>query len=209
MPIFLRISLVYLFLLFYLNSHSQNIDIESLYQIQRQRNISHYPFMNGLSVSVYPTGILMPVSYFTMAYIFKDSVLLQKSWQSVISIGSSIIINTGIKYIINRQRPYEQYSRIIPLQREHTPSFPSGHTSTAFNIATFLSLNYPKWYVIFPSYIYAISVGYSRLYMGVHYPSDVLMGAFVGAGTAYLTYIGYKKYFQKKLKSKAKYDIYH
>lgn len=199
----------YTFIVFSYSAASQNADIEYLYQIQNHRNASHYSLMNGLSVSVYPAGFLMPVSYFTMAYIFKDSVLLQKSWQSVVSVGSSILINTGIKYIINRQRPYEQYSQIIPLQREHTPSFPSGHTSTAFNIATFLSLNYPKWYVIFPSYIYAISVGYSRLYMGVHYPSDVLMGVFVGAGTAYLTYIGYKKYFQKKLKSKAKYDIYH
>jgi len=57
----------------------------------------------------------------------------------------------------------------------------------AFANATALSLKYPKWYVIIPSYFWACSVGYSRLNLGEHYPSDVLAGAIVGAGSAFLS----------------------
>ncbi|MDO9339524.1 MAG: phosphatase PAP2 family protein, partial [Bacteroidales bacterium] len=50
------------------------------------------------------------------------------------------------------------------------------------------TLAYPKWYIIVPSYTWASTVAYSRMDLGVHYPSDVLIGALVGAGSAYLTY---------------------
>ncbi len=79
--------------------------------------------------------------------------------------------------------------------------FPSGHTSLAFAIATSLSLKYPKWYVIAPSYVWACSVGYSRMNLGVHYPSDVLAGAVLGAGSAFLTY-KLNEWFWKKQNNK-------
>jgi membrane-associated phospholipid phosphatase len=55
-------------------------------------------------------------------------------------------------------------------------------------LATSLSLQYPKWYVIAPAYLYAGTVAYSRMDLGVHYPSDVLSGAIIGSGSAYITY---------------------
>jgi membrane-associated phospholipid phosphatase len=76
---------------------------------------------------------------------------------------------------------------------------PSGHTSSAFSTATSLSLNFRKWYVVAPAYTYAAAVGYSRMYLGVHYPSDVLVGALLGSGTAYLTWK-----INKKLQNKRK-----
>ncbi|HSC36729.1 MAG TPA: phosphatase PAP2 family protein, partial [Chitinophagaceae bacterium] len=66
-------------------------------------------------------------------------------------------------------------------------SFPSGHTSSAFAMATSISMSYPKWYVIAPCYLWAGTVGVSRIVLGVHYPSDVLAGALVGMGSAYVT----------------------
>jgi membrane-associated phospholipid phosphatase len=59
----------------------------------------------------------------------------------------------------------------------------------AFATATSLSLAYPKWYVIVPSFAYAGTVAYSRMHLGVHYPSDVAAGAVIGAGCAYLTFL--------------------
>ena len=64
------------------------------------------------------------------------------------------------------------------------PSFPSGHTASAFALATSLCIKYPKWYVIAPSALWACSVGVSRMNEGLHYPSDVLAGAAIGAGCA-------------------------
>ena len=76
-------------------------------------------------------------------------------------------------------------------------SFPSGHTSTAFCTATSVALRYRKWYFVAPSYLFATSVAWARMYQGVHYPSDVFAGAVIGAGSAWA---GYKiqKWMERK-----------
>jgi undecaprenyl-diphosphatase len=56
-----------------------------------------------------------------------------------------------------------------------------------------LSLAWPKWYIIVPTYTWAGTVAYSRMDLGVHYPSDVLIGALVGAGSAWLCHEVNKK----------------
>jgi membrane-associated phospholipid phosphatase len=92
------------------------------------------------------------------------------------------------------------------MENERFHSFPSGHTSNAFVTATSLSLNFKKWYVILPTYAWATAVGYSRMHMGVHYPSDVFAGAIVGAGSALITYKAnqwIKSYYEKKFVNKS------
>lgn len=100
------------------------------------------------------------------------------------------------KRLVHRPRPYISVDGIAPRDRQHQDdevfdpySFPSGHTSSAFAIATSLSSSYPKWYVIVPSMAWATTVGVSRVWLGVHYPSDVLVGAGIGAGTAILVHL--------------------
>ena len=107
-------------------------------------------------------------------------------------IGASFLVTTifatTLKHAVNRARPFETYPDVQKLSAGGSSSFPSGHTSDAFSTATSLSLAFPKWYVIAPSYTYDTLVGYSRMHLGVHYPSDVLAGAIVGAGSAFLCY---------------------
>ncbi|HEU4718905.1 MAG TPA: phosphatase PAP2 family protein, partial [Bacteroidia bacterium] len=91
----------------------------------------------------------------------------------------------GLKYTVNRPRPFVTYPDIIKKTKAGSKSFPSGHTSSAFALATSVSLAYPKWYVIAPSYAWACAVGYSRMRLGAHYPSDVAAGALIGAGCAW------------------------
>ena len=69
-----------------------------------------------------------------------------------------------------------------PLSAESSFSMPSGHTSLAFHTATFLTLTYPKWYVAAPAYMWAGATGYSRAYLGVHYPSDIAFGGCLRRG---------------------------
>jgi membrane-associated phospholipid phosphatase len=92
-----------------------------------------------------------------------------------------------LKKSVNRNRPYVTYPFLQNYKIENDSSFPSGSTSVAFSAATSLSLSYPKWYVIAPAALYASGVGYSRLHLGVHYPSDVLAGAVLGAGSAFVS----------------------
>jgi len=135
----------------------------------------------------------------TMALIEKNDDLLKNTLYVGVSIGVSAGMTYALKYSVNRTRPYITYPslNVDPAFYESSSSFPSSHTSVAFATATALSLKYPKWYVIAPSYFWACSVGYSRMNLGVHYPSDVLAGALIGAGSAYVTNLLNNWYWKK------------
>ena len=93
-------------------------------------------------------------------------------------LGSSLIVYTS-KRLINRRRP-------LDIRDTDTPALPSGHTANAFIIATILGKHHPKFKI--PLYIVAGMVGFSRIYLGRHYASDVLIGATVGTGVGLLVW---------------------
>jgi undecaprenyl-diphosphatase len=96
------------------------------------------------------------------------------------SVVSADVLADLLKALVHRHRPYEH--QIGPSERTH--SFPSGHASTAFAGATMLGFYLPRWRV--PLYGLAVLIALSRLYNGVHYPTDVLAGALLGTATALL-----------------------
>ena len=83
-----------------------------------------------------------------------------------------------LKGLFARARPYEVLQGLHVLDREPFASFPSAHAANAFMAAYLLAEAYPKYSDYF--YILAALVALSRLYLGVHYPLDVLGGALVG-----------------------------
>lgn len=93
--------------------------------------------------------------------------------------------NVVLKEWIARPRPYDAVDTIVPLIREPRDySFPSGHTTASFASALVLFRLLPKKYGI-PAVCLAGMIGFSRLYLGVHYPGDVLGGFLVAlAGSA-------------------------
>ena len=129
----------------------------------------------------------VPVAMAVASWINHDKQLFKDAVYVGSSVAGTFVLTYGMKYLFDRQRPYERYPhRVHPFSTESSPSFPSGHTATAFALATSLSIKYPKWYVIAPSAVWACSVGVSRMNEGVHYPTDVLAGAAIGAGCAVL-----------------------
>jgi membrane-associated phospholipid phosphatase len=114
--------------------------------------------------------------------------MFQNGIKSGIAITATVSVYTLLKYVINRKRPYDAYPDIDKLANESTPSFPSGHTASAFCTATSLSLMYPKWYVIIPAYSWASLVAYSRMHLGMHYPTDVIVGVLLGVSASLLTF---------------------
>jgi membrane-associated phospholipid phosphatase len=86
-----------------------------------------------------------------------------------------------VKVVVGEKRPNDPGPLVaIP----HSHSFPSGHTATAFAGATMLSFFMPRAAPAF--YVLAAAIAYSRLYVGVHFPLDVVGGAAIGIATALL-----------------------
>jgi len=132
--------------------------------------------------------------------IQKNKTIQKQAYETLGSIAIAAIFSEGFKVITDRERPYQKYTFIHAKDAsEQGKSFPSAHTSLAFATATSLTLEYKKWYVAVPAYVWAASVGYSRLYLGEHYPSDVLGGAAIGVGSAFLSHWLTKKYSNKFL----------
>ena len=180
---------------------SQNIDIQTLRFLNSPKTQSSDNFFKFASNTYTEVTVGIPVTIGIVGLIQHDDELLRNACMIVVANGINWGVTTALKYSINRKRPYETYPDIMKKSDGGNPSFPSGHASSAFATATSLSLAYPKWYVIAPSYLWAGTVGYSRLHLGVHYPSDVLGGMIVGAGSAWLSYkanIWLNHYYAKK-----------
>lgn len=94
---------------------------------------------------------------------------------------SLLFTNVILKNIFQRPRPWVDCAALIPLVAEHDPnSFPSGHTSAAFAFAFGSLRALPKRWMKVSVVVLAALMALSRLYVGVHYPSDVLAGFVVG-----------------------------
>lgn len=181
---------------------AQNADIDVLQSIHVGRNERLDAPLKFVTHTVTPAAFAVPLTVFTVSLIRKDSSLVYKSIYMAESLIVASFISTAMKHAIHRKRPFETYAFIDPqVSAEAGRSFPSGHTSSAFAAATSLSISFPKWYVIAPAFLWAGTVGYSRLHLGVHYPSDVLAGAVVGSGTALLAHVINKKLFERKRKT--------
>lgn len=166
----------------------QNPDYSILKSINARNMPGWDKGMRGLSTTVYPLAPLSVAGILTHGYIKKDKTLIRNGYKSAISLSFAMLMSTTLKYTIRRERPYHTHPDIVQRDTPGTYSFPSGHTTAAFATATALTLSYKKWYVAVPAYSYAGFVAYSRMRLGVHYPSDVLGGMVLGVGSGLLTW---------------------
>ena len=116
-----------------------------------------------------------------------------------------LVCNLWLKPVIGRLRPFEyqqMYGRVITLliAAPTDPSFPSGHTIASFEAATVLLLRHRKWSI--PAMLLAVLIAFSRLYLYVHYPTDVLAAMVLGTAIAFaandLTKRGFAHFDHKK-----------
>lgn len=98
-----------------------------------------------------------------------------------------LVVNLGIKNIVARIRPYEVIeglNRLVPA--EDSFSFPSGHSAHAFAVGLVVFFMLPKKIGV-PTLVLAFFISISRMYVGVHYPTDVLVGMLIGSAFACLS----------------------
>lgn len=127
----------------------------------------------------------VPAGLLVAGLIRNDVPMKKNALYTLSSTALSYLLDYALKQLVKRPRPFLTDLKLNPVYRPGEYSFPSGHSSSVFGMATSLSRAYPKWYVIAPSYLWAATMGYSRMYLGVHYPSDVGTGALLGVGSAF------------------------
>jgi len=114
------------------------------------------------------------------------------------AVFTSLLINNSLKEFFQFKRPIGKDG--IRSLRTHTAtgySFPSGHTQGAASFYSAISIYLNKKIIYFITGIIIFFVGYSRLYLGVHYPKDVIAGIIIGISVSYFTYL-----INKKIKNK-------
>ena len=138
-------------------------------------------------------------------------LIFPKTRKIGLSIGAALLIglvvcNLTLKPLLARIRPYDYqricYGKMIILLVEtpHDFSFPSGHTLASFEAAIALTVYNRKWGI--PALVLAAIIAFSRLYLYVHYPTDVLFSLLISIGIAFLACFlvkkGYALYEAKK-----------
>jgi undecaprenyl-diphosphatase len=99
---------------------------------------------------------------------------------AVASLAATYIVQTRVKPIFRRVRPFvNREARVVGI-RPADHSFPSGHTASSFAAATALAFFYPRAAPL--AYAVATGVGMSRVHLGVHFPSDAAVGGVIGIG---------------------------
>ena len=158
---------------------AQNWNVDLLKKINPDTPKSKY--WKQISNSAYWVPPAVIFSTFSYGVLSGNGHTRGRAYETFISVGLGSLISEVLKFTVKEKRPSDQYPGEIFVNSPTTdPSFPSGHTVLAFTTATSLALEYRKWYITGPAFLWAGSVAYSRMYLGKHYPTDILAGMAIG-----------------------------
>ena len=161
----------------------ENKDISLLKSINKSLNCRALDFL--MIPITYLGSLTFSVLFCIFTILNSNNSIHKLGINTCIALSFSSALTQIIKNSVSRIRPFIKISNLnIRKIGIDTHSFPSGHTTAAFSMAVTLSLFYPNLIFIFLGL--ATLVGVSRIYLGVHYPSDVLVGAFVGSFCSFL-----------------------
>ena len=147
-----------------------------------------HPVLDGGMMFISRLGnkgfIWIAIGVLLLLFGLKNKRWVKRGLMVLLSLaGNFLTCNVILKPMVNRTRPYVLLDYDILIPPVGDASFPSGHTAASFAAATAIYAINRKWGIA--AYIFAAVMGFSRLYLGVHFPADVLGGAICGTLSAW------------------------
>lgn len=170
----------------------------------RTINNSRSPFKDRLfgtvTYSVLPVSMMLPSSLFLYGRTYGKHYDENTGYLLAGALTTNAVVTMGSKFLFQRIRPCDCLNDVYSRKEfADKHSFPSAHASFSFSSATMFALRYPKYPQVYaPMFAWALLTAYSRPYLGMHFPSDVLAGAVIGAGSSVLIYSLRKELFTLK-----------
>ena len=157
-----------------------NADVQLLHTLNTVRWTALDGIFHDLTNTAYLLSVLCVVAAGLFAVIRRSEELLFKASLLVGGVGASAIVALLLKHGLHRARPFVTYPDLVTqLADASRLSFPSGHTTVAFATAFMAAMLYRAKPLTTVAFSWALAVGYSRMALGVHYPSDVLGGVMI------------------------------
>lgn len=173
----------------------QTIDSNILFWIQNNLHNKFLDYFMSIITTLGDMGIIWILIAFALLFSKKYRTIGILTLSALLL---NLILGEGIlKNLIQRPRPFVTLEGLdIIITKPSSYSFPSGHTSSAFAAALMLGYYFKKyrWYL----YIFAGLTAFSRIYLLVHYPSDILGGIMLGAISCFTVRFCYERYLGKK-----------
>lgn len=148
----------------------------------------HHPIIDRVMIVISLTGegsLIWLAAAAVMAFKKKQRDRLCALHIVIALVLNLLIVNVWLKPLVSRIRPFMHQPLLeLLIKRPADASFPSGHTSSSFAAAGAIFLHNKKWGRV--AFAYAALMGLSRMYLYVHYPSDVAAGAVIGVLMALL-----------------------
>lgn len=169
-----------------LNTPKVRYPAVDLFDSLRQIDVSIFRSLNQAGSNEFLDGLMILLTILGIGYVIVlVSVPLwikgkrEAAFDLVVLVVVVTVVTEAIKLLIDRPRPFEELANVHNIVSASGPAFPSAHASRAFAVATLVSLNSRRlWGYI--AFIVATLIALSRVYLGVHWPSDILAGALLG-----------------------------
>lgn len=172
--------------------YCSNIDVKIFRSFNNIDSKFVYYMTDITNKAITPVVIAAPVGLYIGSKIDNNAYGENSAVLLALSELTTAGVTQGLKYLVKRPRPFRTLNSVYISDTsaiEGSYSFPSGHSSASFSIATSLTLSYPDEPVLIAGlYTYAVITSLGRIYSGVHYPTDVFAGMVIGAGSAALIY---------------------
>ena len=174
-----------------------NTDLQIFYFLNSLAGKS--PLLDGIIV-FFATYLAYILIIIFVAFVFFSAYARREKLELLLLVGiSTVVARFGvaelIRFFYHRPRPFVAHPQIHNLFTDSSWSFPSGHASFFFALATAVYFYNKKWGIGF--FIATIFITLGRVIAGVHYPLDIIAGAIIGSTVAYGTYYFVRRFTEK------------